>query len=57
MRVPRVYRSASDVYRQSNYLNNFEPQLGGRFEFHAYTGALLTFIQGQIIIYIILKTK
>ena len=47
MRVPRVYRSASELYWQNNYLNNSEPQVGGECEFHAYTGARQMFI-GEI---------
>ena len=44
MRVPRVYGSASNVYRQSNYLNNSYPQVGEGCEFHEYTGARRMFI-------------
>ena len=48
MRVPRVYGTASDVYRQNNYLNDSEHQVGGGCEFHEYTGARQTSI-GKII--------
>ena len=37
MRVPRVAGNTSNVYTWQNYyLNNSEPEVGGRFEIHAY---------------------
>ena len=56
MRVPRVYRSETYVYRQNNYLNNSEHQVGEGCEFHAYAGERWTFT-GNIIIYIIPNPK
>ena len=50
MRVPRVYGSGSDVYRQNNYLNDSKQQVGGGCEIHAYAGERQTFIHGKIII-------
>ena len=57
MRVPRVYGSATDVYRQNNYLNNSSTQGGEGCVFHADRGAHQTFIHGKIIISINLNPK
>ena len=47
VRVSRVYGGMSDFYRQSNYLNNYQPHVDEGCEFHAYTGASQTFIHSK----------